>query len=168
MKQHLLFSESDALRDKFEHLCKNSGSLTITNREGYLYRREKMLTAPELCNVIDLLTVDLIRDLSMLRENANAQRPIVNFNKVSELCEDILLDRFTTGQASIDDLMDEGDCQSWKAHVMVMISFAALMAVVEMTKKKVAKLGHGNDILDIIMILLFIFLTAIYIFVNNA
>lgn len=166
MKQHLLFSESDALRDKFEHLCKNSGSLTITNREGYLYRREKMLTAPELCNVIDLLTVDLIRDLSMLRENANAQRPIVNFNKVSELCEDILLDRFTTGQASIDDLMDEGDCQSWKAHVMVMISFAALMAVVEMTKKKVAKLGHGNGILDIIKILFFIFLTAIYIFVN--
>ncbi|XP_068693801.1 uncharacterized protein [Montipora foliosa] len=161
MKQHLLFSEFDALRDKFERLCKNSGSLTVTDRDGYLYRGQKKLTAPELCNVIDLLTADLIRDLSMLRENANAQRPTVNYNKVSDLCEDILLDRFTTGQASKNDLMDEGDCQSWKAHVMVMISFAALMVVAEMTKKELKQLGHQDWFYIEMIITALIFVTTL-------
>lgn len=69
-----------------------------------------MLIVLELCNVIDFLMVDFIRDFFMCRENVNVQRLIVNFNKVFEFCEDILLDRFIIGQVSIDDFMDEGDC----------------------------------------------------------
>lgn len=69
-----------------------------------------MLIVLELCNVIDFLMVDFIRDFFMFRENVNVQRLIVNFNKVFEFCEDILLDRFIIGQVSIDDFMDEGDC----------------------------------------------------------
>ena len=47
-----------------------------------------------------------------------------------------MLDRYTAQQAANDDLMNEDNYQVWKAHVMVMMSFAALMTVAEMTRNE--------------------------------
>lgn len=42
-----------------------------------------------------------------------------------------MLNRYTAQQAANDD-----NYQVWKAHVMVMMSFAALMTVAEMTRNE--------------------------------
>lgn len=47
-----------------------------------------------------------------------------------------MLDRYTVQQAANNDLMNEDNYQVWKAHVMVMMSFAALITVAEMTRNE--------------------------------
>jgi len=120
IKQHQLLT--DTLGKKFEPVCVKYGILNVTNHDGQLFG-ERQLKASEFCNVIDLLTADIIKDLSKLkRENWNTGQPTIDFKKVFDLCEDILLDRYTAQQAANNDFMNEDDYQVWKAHVMVMMS----------------------------------------------
>ena len=138
IKQHELLT--DALRDQFELVREKYGILNVTSHGGLLFFGERRLEALEVCNFIDLLTAEILKDLSNLkRENWKAGRPTVDFKKVFDLCEDILLDRYTAHQAANNDLIDEENYRVWKAHVMVMISFAALMTAAEMTSNEVKK-----------------------------
>ena len=144
VKQHELLT--DALRDKFELVREKYGILNVTSRGGLLFFGERRLEAIEVCNFIDLLTAEIIKDLSKLkRENWNTEGPTADFKKVFDLCEDILLDRYTAHQAANNDLIDEENYRVWKAHVMVMISFAALMTAAEMTSNEVKKHLVQND-----------------------
>ena len=158
IKQHQLLT--DTLGKKFEPVHVKYGILNETNHDGQLVFDERPLKASEFCNVIDLLTADIIKDLSKLkRENWNTGEPTIDFKKVFDLCEDILLDRYTAQRAANNDFMNEDDYQVWKAHVMVMMSFAALMTVAEMTRnefnKHLDQKGHRY--------LLLVFLIIIYI-----
>ena len=163
IKQHQLLT--DALRDTFEHVCEKYGILNVRSHEGFLFFGKRRLEALEVCNLIDLLTADIIKDLSKLkRENWNAGRPTVDFKKVFDLCEDILLDRYTAHQAANNDLIDEENYRVWKAHVMVMISFAALMTAAEMTRDEVKKDLVQKDPFIIILILIMRYPTVFIIF----
>ncbi|XP_074629830.1 uncharacterized protein LOC141888485 [Acropora palmata] len=143
VKQHELLT--DALRDKFELVREKYGILNVTSHGGLLFFGNRRLEALEVCNFIDLLTAEIIKDLSKLkRENWNTEGPTADF-KVFDLCEDILLDRYTAHQAANNDLIDEENYRVWKAHVMVMISFAALMTAAEMTSNEVKKHLVQND-----------------------
>lgn len=138
IKQHHLLT--DTLRDKFELVCEKCGLLNVSSHEGFLFSGKRRLGVLEFCNLIDLLTAEIIKDLSKLkRENWNTGRPTEDFNKVFYLCEDILLDRYTAQQTAINNLIDEENYRVWKAHVMVMISFAALMTAAEITSNEVRK-----------------------------
>ncbi|XP_044164106.1 uncharacterized protein LOC122948371 isoform X1 [Acropora millepora] len=152
IKQHELLT--DALRDKFELVCKKSGLLNVSSHAGFLSLGGRSLGRLEFCNLIDLLTAEIIKDLSRLkRENWNTGRPTENFKKVFYLCEDILLDRYTAQQVAINDLKDEEHYRVWEAHDMVMISFAALMTAAEMTSNEVKKHPVQNDPLLIMLAL---------------
>ena len=74
-------------------------------------------------------------------------RPTVDFREVSQLCKEILSSRLDAAHWSTEnDLMDGGNYHKWRAHVMVIISFAALMVVAEMTLKELEKLPrHGGE-----------------------
>ena len=144
IKQHHLLT--DALRDKFELVCEKCGLLKVSSHEGFLFSGKRRFGVLEFCNLIDLLTAEIIKDLSKLkRENWNTGKPTEDFNKVFYLCEDILLDRYTAQQTAINNLIDEENYRAWKAHVMVMISFAALMTAAEMTSNEVKKHLVQND-----------------------
>lgn len=158
IKQHQLLT--DALRDKFELVCKNDGLLNVTSREGFLFFGERKLGVLEVCNLIDLLTAEIIKDLSKLKKNWNTGRPTEDFKKVFYLCEDILLDRYTAQQNAINNLIDEENYRVWKDHVMVMISFAALMTAAEMTSNEVKKQSGPF----IILLKLIIQFPAVFIF----
>ena len=132
IKQHQLLT--DTLRDKFELVCEKCGLLNVSSHAGFVFLGGRRLGGLEFCNLIDLLTAEIFKDLSKLkRENWNTGRPTEDFKKVFDLCEDILLDRYTAQQDAINNLIDEEHYRVWEAHDMVMISFAALMTAAEMT-----------------------------------
>ena len=104
-----------------------------------------MLTAPEFCNVVDQFSFDFLRDISRMRGDKQ-WRPTVDFRKVSELSKQILVSRLDAAHWSVkNDLMDDGNYHKWRAHVMVIISFAALMVVAEMTLKELEKLPRHQS-----------------------
>ena len=77
----------------------------------------------------------------------NQWRPTVDFREVSELCKQILISRLNAAHWSVgNDLMDDGNYHKWRAHIMVIISFGALMVVAEITLKELEKLPrHGGE-----------------------
>ena len=112
-------------------------------QDGYLYRGDYMLTAPKFCNVVDQFSSDFLKDISRMRGD-NQWRPTVDFRKVSKLCKEILISRLDVAYWSVEnDLLD--DSHNWGAHVMVIISFAALMVVAEMTLKELEKLPRHQS-----------------------
>ena len=114
-----------------------------------------MLTAPEFCNVVDQFSFDFLRDISRMRGDKQ-WRPTVDFRKVSELSKQILVSRLDAAHWSVkNDLMDDGNYHKWRAHVMVIISFAALMVVAEMTLKELEKLPrHGGESIILPLVLI--------------
>ena len=116
------------------------------DQDGYLFRGDYMLTAPEFCNVVDQFSFEFLKDISRMRRD-NQWRSIVDFREVSQLCKEILISRLDAAHWSAEnDLMDDGNYHKWRAHVMVIISFAALMVVAEMTLKEVEELlRHGGE-----------------------
>ena len=105
-----------------------------------------MLTAPEFCNVVDQFSSDFLKDVSRMRGH-NQWGPTVDFRQVSQLCKEILISRLNAAHWSVgNDLMDDGNYHKWRAHVMVIISFTALMVVAEITRKELEKLPrHGVE-----------------------
>ena len=128
------------------HLFRDRGIPIRYDQDGYLFRGYYMLTASEFCNVIDQFSFDFLKDISRMRGD-NLWRPTVDFREVSELCKQILISRLNAAHWSVEnDLMDDGNYHKWRAHVMVIISFAALMVVAEMTLKELEKLPrHGEE-----------------------
>ena len=143
------------------HLFRDRGIPIRYDQDGYLFRGEKMLTAPEFCNVVDQFSADFLKDISRMRGD-NQWRSIVDFRKVSQLCKEILISRLDATHWSVEnDLMDDGNYHQWRAHVMVIISFAALMVVAEMTLKELEKLPrHGGE--GSIMFVLSVIATALF------
>ena len=138
-KQKELFA--GALQPKFQ-LFRDRGIPITHDQDGYLFRGEKKLTAPEFCNVVDQFSADFLNDISRLR-GGSQRRPTVDFREVSKLCKQILISRLNAAHWSVgNDLMAEGNYHKWRAHVMVIISYAALMVVAEMTLKELEKLGR--------------------------
>ena len=166
IKQHQLLT--DTLGKKFEPVRVKYGILNETNHDGQLVFDERPLKASEFCNVIDLLTADIIKDLSKLkRENWNTGEPTIDFKKVFDLCEDILLDRYTAQRAANNDFMNEDDYQVWKAHVMVMMSFAALMTVAEMTRNEFNKHLAQKGPRYLLLVFLIIIYIGLPLFLSN-
>lgn len=165
IKQHQLLT--DTLGKKFELVREKYGNLIVTNHDGQLFFGKRELKASEFCNVIDLLTADIIKDLSKLkRENLNTREPTIDFEKVFDLCEDILLDRYTAQQAANNDFMNEDNYQVWKAHVMVMMSFAALMTVTEMTRNEFNKPQNRKGLFDLLFVFMIIYF-GLQVFFSN-
>ena len=160
-KQKELFA--GALRPKFQ-LFRDRGIPIKHDQDGYLFRGEKMLTAPEFCNVVDQFSSDFLKDLSRMGGH-NQWRPTVDFREVSQLCKQILISRLDAAHWSVgNDLMDDGNYHKWRAHVMVIISFAALMVVAEITLKELEKLRRHREEINICLFLLRLVIAAFILF----
>ena len=95
----------------------------------------------------------------------NQWRPTVDFREVSQLCKQILISRLDAAHWSVgNDLMDDGNYHKWRAHVMVIISFAALMVVAEITLKELEKLRRHREEINICLFLLRLVIAAFILF----
>ena len=110
------------------------------NRRGYLIRRigvsRNELNCIEFCNVIDEISVVFfkkLRELSLpgFRGETFRQQWEETLKSVFESCKTILLYRNAVDWCTDNDLMS-GNYNVWKEHLMVMISFSALMVVTKM------------------------------------
>ena len=112
------------------------------NRKGDLIRRAGVnwneLNCIQFCNVIDKISVFFFEKLGELRpDNRETFRHQweMTLKSVSKSCKKILLYRNAVDWCIDNDLMSE-NYNVWKDHVMVMISFSALMVVTKMLCKK--------------------------------
>ena len=113
------------------------------NRKGDLTRRAgkswNELNCIEFCNEIDKISVFFFKKLRELclfgnRDTFRLQWEMT-LKSVSKSCKKILLYRNAVDWCIDNDLMSE-NYNVWKDHVMVMISFSALMVVTKMLCKK--------------------------------
>ena len=113
------------------------------NRKGNLIRRGSEswneLNSIQFCNEIDKISVFFFKKLRELclfgnRETFRLQWEMT-LKSVSKSCKKILLYRNAVDWCIDNDLMSE-NYNVWKDHVMVMISFSALMVVTKMLCKK--------------------------------
>ena len=113
------------------------------NRKGYLIRLAgknwNELNCIEFCNEIDKISVFFFKKLRELclfgnRETFRLQWEMT-LKSVSKSCKKILLYRNAVDWCIDNDLMSE-NYNVWKDHVMVMISFSALMVVTKMLCKE--------------------------------
>ena len=113
------------------------------NRRGYLIRHvgvnRNELNCIEFCNVIDEISAFFFEKLRELclhvnRETFRRQWEIT-LESVYENCKDILVLRNAVDWCTDNDLMS-GNYDVWKDHVMVLISFSALMVVTEMLREE--------------------------------
>ena len=144
------------------HLFRDRGIPIRYDQDGYLFRGDYMLTAPEFCNVVDQFSSDFLKDISKMRGD-NQWRSTVDFREVSQLCKEILISRLDAAHWSVEnDLMDDGNYHKWRAHVMVIISFAALMVVAEMTLKELKKLPRHQIFVFLVLVALsFVFICSL-------
>ncbi|CAH3145163.1 unnamed protein product [Porites lobata] len=142
--QHNLFANHLLKIDESPSLTNLLHGINVNpdeNRKGYLIRADGVeLSSIEFCNVIDEISIFFLQKLGGLRPR---QRVILSnqwrntLESVYEYCLDILVYRNAMDWSIDNDLMSR-NYNVWKDHVMVMISFAALMAVTEMLRKKSA------------------------------
>ena len=139
-EQYNLFSNHLLTIEELRNLLPGIEVDPHENRRGYLIRHvgvsRNELNCIEFCNVIDEISVFFfkkLRELSLLgfRGETFRQQWETTLKSVSKSCKEILLYRNAVDWCTDNDLMS-GNYNVWKEHLMVMISFSALMVVTEM------------------------------------
>ena len=127
--QHELFT--GPLQQKIQTLFPTIAIKGDSKKKGYLFQSgkgEQELTAIQFCNVIDAVTYDLLKNLTALKE----RKPMpddLDFENIYKFSEDIVLGRNAVDWVKNNDLMNEKQTQIWREHLMVVMSFAALMVI---------------------------------------
>ena len=128
--QHQLFT--GPLNQKMKSLFPTIVTSDDTRKKGYLFHSAEegcnKLTTTEFCNVIDGVTYDLLQNVTALK-NHQPMPDNLDFEKVKELCEGIVVFRNAEDWVIPNDLMKEKETQIWRVHLLVNMSFAALMVV---------------------------------------
>ena len=146
--QHDLFANHLLRIDELSYLLHGINVNPDENRKGYLIRADGVeLSSIEFCDVIDEISIFFLQKLGGLSPK---QRVIFSnqwgktLESVYGYCLDILVYRNAMDWSTDNDLMSR-NYNVWKDHVMVMISFSALMAVTEMLRKKQKKLASRKN-----------------------
>ena len=135
--QHDLFSSDSVLSQKFEYLCPNI--ILKEDKKGYFFHRdnEVPVTTVEYCNVIDKITTDYIRkelrELHYCSTNHNYDQAM---REDYDHCKGILIGRLALDWAIDNNLMVEDGYKQWKSHILVVMSYAALLVVLDMIRKR--------------------------------
>ena len=130
-QQHTLFTLSfikDIFRRKFPQIKEN--------QKGYLYHRSLRHLSPiEFCRVIDHITADFVEQLSTLSQGNHDDNYTAQWRErldpVSQSCKKIVMLRLLVDFCNDNDLMTMKGYGVWRDHLMVMMSFAAMLVVVK-------------------------------------
>ena len=106
------------------------------DQKGFLFHIcERQLSSIEFCRVIDHITADLVEELSTLSQGNHDNNYTAQWQKrlvpVSQSCKKIVTLRLMVDFCNDNDLMTEKGYEVWRDHLMVMMSFAAMLVVAE-------------------------------------
>ena len=134
-RQHILFFENELLGRKFRELFPSI--VLRENSKGYFYHQNgEKLTTEDACRVIDKFTTEFIRYLELLRQN-NGQVPPgewapQNIPQIRSYCMLIVMGRYMVDWANDNDLLNHNTYIRWKEHIIIEMSYAALVVVLDM------------------------------------
>jgi hypothetical protein len=108
------------------------------HHKGWLFHiaEGRRATPAEMCNVLDEVTKTYIRDFINSDKTKAAARKYGQekrepLREVFDPCKLVLMGRIAGDWAVENDLMKERDYERWKEHVCVIMSFAALLVLME-------------------------------------
>lgn len=132
----------DLQKELFEDHLPESG-VNVDN-EGFLVRPDAdgnmvKLSGIQFCNEIDRISRKFLQKLKDLKNKGpdvytmqDIDKQQLELEPVFETCKKILVGRIGVDWAIDNNLMSDGGIKAWRDHVIVIISFSALTAVVEM------------------------------------
>ena len=96
----------------------------------FLYRGNKKFTTTKFLNFIDKITLEYIKQLSDIKEKKS------DIQTIADSCQTIVMVRYLDNINSDTDFMKDKETKLWRNHVAVILSFAALLVILEMMKLK--------------------------------
>lgn len=127
-EQYKLFKE---LSTRFPFLT-NVEQRKDERERWFLYRNDEKLTTTQFLDVIDEITLEYIKQLSGIEE----KKPDHDLQTIAEFCKTIVMARYLNNMNLHTDLMKDNETELWRNHVKVILSFAALLVILEMMKLK--------------------------------
>ena len=109
----------------------------LTWSDGLLSRKNTPLTAEELCNTIDEVTLAFLAEGESKDDSITVKtRRGEEMNKMIECLEKIVANRGVTTSVFADDILSDAGYKEWKRHLNIHASFTALWVVMEEVKRK--------------------------------
>ena len=109
----------------------------LTWSDGVLRRNDTPLTAEELCNTIDEVTLAFLNEEGPKKDSITVKtRRGEEMNKMIECLEKIVANRGVTTSVFADDILSDAGHRKWKLHLNIHASFTALWVVMEEVKRK--------------------------------
>ena len=135
-KSEAYHSEQNKLFDLLNEDSKLPGE-NLTWSGGHLCRDETRLTAEELCNTIDKVTLAFFDEVGQTAGSVTAkQKRGEEMNAMIECLEKIVANRGVTTSVFADDILSDAGYEKWKLHLNIHASFTALWVVMEEVKRK--------------------------------
>ena len=134
-EQHELFSKDELLGREFRDLTPS-----IKNAKDFFFHENgDKFKIEEACRVIDKFTCKFLRYLILLQPNGQVppeEWAPQNIPQIRSYCKLIILRRSSVDWATPNDLLNNKDYKEWKNHVMIEMSYAALVVVLNIILKK--------------------------------
>lgn len=137
--------EQYKLFDKLPKIFPKSGFLTnVEQRKDekgrwFLYRNNKKFTTTQFLNFIDKITLEYIEQLSGITKKTP------DLQTIAESCQTIVMLRYL-GNINFDtDFLKDEKTKLWRNHVAIILSFSALLVILEMMKLKFSPQSKPNQ-----------------------
>ena len=137
-EQHELFSKDELLGREFRDLIP-SIKLNKDKKGFFFHENDVTFKIEEACRVIDKFTCKFLRYLILLQPNGQVppeEWALQNIPQIRSCCRLIILRRRSVDWATPNDLLNNKRYDVWKKHVMIEMSYAALVVVLDVILKK--------------------------------
>ena len=135
-KSEAYHSEQNRLFDLLNQDSKLRGE-NLTWSGGFLSRNQTRLTAEELCNTIDKVTLAFFDEVGKTAGSMTAKQARgKEMNAMIECLEKIVANRGVTISLFPDDILSDAGYKKWKRHLNLHASFTVLWVVMEEVKRK--------------------------------
>ena len=133
-KQHELFTNGTLLGSDFRNLLPPI-NLREDEKGFFFHDNGDKFKIEEACRVIDKFTCMFLRYLKNDQGPAEEWAP-QKISQIRSCCRDILVLRWNVDWATSNDLLNIQSYTEWKKHVMIGISYAALVVVLDIKFKR--------------------------------
>ena len=134
--QSKLFSYDNLLGREFHKL---TPAIKLNKKGYFIHNDDTPFSTEDACRVIDKFTCMFLQYLIRLKNNGqvpSGEWEPQNLSDIQSLCELILGGRVSLDWGIENDLLEKDAYNNWKSHVMIIMSYAALVVVLDMIVKK--------------------------------
>ena len=134
--QRELFSNDNLLGREFHKL---TPPIELNENGLFIHDDDTPFSTEDACRVIDKFTCMFLQYLIRLKNNGqvpSGEWEPQNLPDIQSRCETILGGRMSLDWGIENDLLKNNGYNNWKSHVMIVMSYAALVVVLDMIVKK--------------------------------